>query len=84
MKKKKERTKLIFLRFDFATLTKVSKTLQVVLHLNSEGLLVHQLRTRLRERFRMTAPIPHVQDAILNLRHSYLQSATAHSVILLH
>ena len=81
MKKKKEeeerRTKSIFLRSDFATLTKVSETLRVVLHLNSEGLLVHKLRTGLHERFRVTAPIPYVQDAILNLHHSYLRSATA-------
>ena len=71
------RTKSIFLRSDFATFIKVIETLRVVLHLNSEGLLVHQLRIGLRERFRVTAPIPYVQDAILNLRHSYLRSATA-------
>ena len=56
-KKEEERTKLIFLRFDFATLTKVSKTLRVVLHLNSIGLLVHKLSSRLNEHFRVTAPI---------------------------
>ena len=39
------RTKSIFLRSDFATPTKVSEPLRVVLHLNSEGLLVHRLRT---------------------------------------
>ena len=80
-KKKKERrtTKSIFLRSDFATFIKVIETLRVVLHLNSEGLLhvVHQLRIGLHERFRVTTPIPYVQDAILNLRHSYLRSATA-------
>ena len=76
-KKKKEeerrrRTKSIFLRFDFATPTKVSETLGVVLHLNSEGLLVSRLRTWLGERFRGGAPIRNVQDAILNIGHSYL------------
>ena len=50
MKKKKEeeerrRTKSIFLRSDFLIPTKVSETLRVVLHLNSEGLLVPRLRT---------------------------------------
>ena len=73
-KKERRRTKSIFLRFDFATPTKVSETLRVVLHLNSEGLLVPTLRTGLRERFRAAAPIPYVQDAILNIGHSYLRS----------
>ena len=72
--RKKERTKSIFLRSDFATPTKVSETLRVVLHLNSEGLLVPTLRTGLRERFSAAAPIPYVQDAILNIGHSYLRS----------
>ena len=79
-RRKKERKKnkidIFALRF-CATLTKVSEILRVVLHLNSEGLLVHKLRTGLHERFRVTVPIPYVQDAILNLRHSYLRSATA-------
>ena len=46
-RKKKRRTKSIFLQFDFATSMKVSKTLRVVLHLNSEGVLVCTLRTGL-------------------------------------
>ena len=72
MKKIKKRTKSIFLRTDFSTPTKVSEPLRVVLHFNSEGLLVHKLRTGLREHFRASAPIPNVQDAILNIGHSYL------------
>ena len=75
--RRRRRTKSIFLRSDFATPTKVSETLGVVLHLNSEGLLVPRLRTWLGERFRGGAPIRNVQDAILNIGHSYLRSATA-------
>ena len=56
---------------------KVSETLRVVLHLNSEGLLVCTLKTGLRERFRAGAPIPNVQAAILNLRHPYIVIAIA-------
>ena len=70
-------TKSIFLQFDFATSTKVSESLRVVLHLNSEGFLVPRLKTGLRERFRAAAPIPYVQDAILNIGHSYLVNAVA-------
>ena len=73
----RRRTKAIFLRPDFATPTKVSETLRVFLHLDSEYLLVHSLRTGLRERFRAGAPIPYVQDAILNRRHPYIVIATA-------
>ena len=73
-RKKERRTKSIFLRSDFATSTKVSETLRIVLHLNSEGLLVPTLKTGLGVRFRAAAPIPYVQDAILNIGHSYLRS----------
>ena len=77
MKKKEERrrrrrTKSIFLRSDSATPTKVSETLGVVLHLNSEGLLVPRLRTWLGERFHTGAPIRNVRDTILNIGHFYL------------
>ena len=47
------------------------------MHLNSEGLLVAKLKTWLRKRFRAAAPIRDVQDAILNIGHSYLRKATA-------
>ena len=60
------------MRSDFSTLMQVSEPLGVVLHLNSEGLLVPKLKTWLRKRFRGGAPIPNVQDAILNIAHSYL------------
>ena len=76
-KKKKKKKEWIFLRSNFATPTKVSEPLRVVLHLNSEGLLVPRLKTWLGERFRVGAPIRDVQDAILNIGHSYLRSATA-------
>ena len=76
-KKERRRTKSIFLQSDFATPTKVSEPLRVVLHLNSEGLLVPRLKTWLGERFRVGAPIRDVQDAILNIGHSYLVNATA-------
>ena len=66
-KEERRRTKSIFLRSDFATPTSVSKTLRVVLHLNSEGLLVPRLRTWLGECFREAVPIHDVQDAILNI-----------------
>ena len=59
------------MRFDFPTLSKVSGTLRVVLHLDSEVLLVYLARLGVR------APIPYVQDAILNLRHPYIVIATA-------
>ena len=71
-RRRRRRTKWIFLGSDFATPTKVSETLGVVLHLNSEGLLVPRLRTRLGVHFRAGAPIRDVQDAILNIGHSYL------------
>ena len=71
-RRRRRRTKSIFSRSNFATPTKVSETLGVVLHFNSEGLLVPRLKTWLGERFRAGAPIRNVQDAILNLRHSYL------------
>ena len=54
-KKKERRTKSLFLWCDFVTLTEVSETLGVVLHLNSGGLLVPKLKTWLRERFREAA-----------------------------
>ena len=46
----------------------VSWTLRVVLHLDSEVLLVYGLFTLLLARLGVRAPIPYVQDAILNLR----------------
>ena len=73
----RRRTKSIFLRFYFATSTKVSESLRVVLHLNNEGLLVPKLKTGLREHFRADVRIPNVQDAILNIGHSYLVNAVA-------
>ena len=71
----------IFQRFDFPTLSKVSGTFQVVLHLDSEVLLVYGLFALLLTRLGVRAPIPYVQDAILNrhfdLRHPYIVVATA-------
>ena len=66
-RRKKERTKSIFKRFNFLTLSKVSWTLIVVLHLDSKVLLVYGLFALLLTRLGMRAPIPYVQDAILNL-----------------
>ena len=65
------------MRFDFPTLSKVSGTLRVVLHLDSELLLVYGLFALLLARLGVRAPIPYVQDAILNLRHPYIVVATA-------
>ena len=65
------------MRFDFPTLSKVSGTLRVVLHLDSEVLLVYGLFALLLARLGVCAPIPYVQDAILNLHHPYIVVATA-------
>ena len=65
------------MRFDFPTLSKVSGTLRVLLHLYSEVLLVYRLFALLLARLGARAPIPYVQDAILNLRHPYIVVATA-------
>ena len=71
-KKERKRTKSIFMRFDFPTLLKVSGTLRVVLHLDSKVLLVYGLFALLLARLGVHAPIPYVQDAILNLHHPYI------------
>ena len=71
-KEEKKRTKLIFMRFDFLTQTKVSLTLRVVLDLNSEVLLVDRLSALLLARLGARVPKPYVQDAISNLRHPYI------------
>ena len=56
-------------RSNFLTQTKVSRTLRVILHLDSELLLVCMLFALLLARLGTRTPIPYVQDAILNLRH---------------
>ena len=93
--RKKKKNKIdpnaICMRSDFSTLLKVSGTLRVLLYLDSEVLLVYRLFALLLARLGARAPIPYVQDAILNLRHPYIVVATAttdmellpHSVILL-
>ena len=65
------------MRFDFPTRSKVSATLQALLYLDSEVLLVYRLFALLVARLGGRAPIPYVQDAILNLRHPYIVVATA-------
>ena len=65
------------MKFDFATLSKVSGTLRVVLHLDSDLLLAYRLFVLLLAHLGGRAPIPNVQDAILNLRHPYIVIATA-------
>ena len=58
------------MRFDFLTQTKVSRILRVVLHLDSEVLLVYRLFAKLLTRLgTLRAPIPYVHDAILNIVH---------------
>ena len=74
---KKERKRSIFKRFDIPTLPKVSGILQVVLHLDSEVVLVYGHFVLLIARLGVRAPITYVQDAILNLRHPYIVVATA-------
>ena len=64
------------MRSDFLTQMKVSKILRVVLHLDSEVLLVYRLFALLLARLGMRAPIPYVQDTILNLRHPYIVVTT--------
>ena len=76
-KKNKIGSFAIFSFANFLTSTKASKISRVVLHLDSEGLLVYVLKTGLLKRFRVSAPIPYVQDAILNIAHSYIVNATA-------
>ena len=61
----------------FPTLSKVSGTLRVLLHLYSEVLLVYRLFALLLACLGVRAPIPYVQDTILNLRHPYIVVATA-------
>ena len=60
------------MRSDFQTLTKVSEILQVLLHLVSDLLLAHRLIVLLLAHLGRDAPIPYVQDTILNLRHPYI------------
>ena len=76
-KKNKINPNAICMRFDFLTLSKVSGTLRVLLYLDSEVLLVHRLFALLLARLGARAPIPYVQDAILNLHHPYIVVATA-------
>ena len=68
--RKKKKNKLISYRSDFVTPTKVSKTLGVVLHLNSKGLLAPRLKTWLQEHFCGGCPIRYVQDTILKIGQS--------------
>ena len=70
--KKQNRSKSIFKRFDFPSLSNVSGTFRVVSHLDSEVLLVYGLFAMIFARLVVRAPIPYVQDAILNLRHPYI------------
>ena len=65
------------MRFDFPTLSKVSGILRVVLHLDSELLLVYGFFALLLAHLGVRAPILYVQDAILNLRHPYIVITTA-------
>ena len=63
-----------------STRSKVSGTLQVVLlYLDSEVLLVYRLFALLLTHLGGHAPIPYVQDAILNLRHPYIVVAVIHA-----
>ena len=59
-KKERKRTKSIFTRSDFSTLSKVSGTLRVLLYLDSEVLLVYRLFALLLARLGARAPIPYV------------------------
>ena len=65
-------------RSDYLTQTKVSRTLQIVLYLDSEVPLVYRLFALLLTHLRtgVRVPIPYVQDAILNLHHPYIVVAT--------
>ena len=74
----RKKTKLIFMRSDFLTQTKVSGTFRVVLHLDSKVLLVYKLFALLLTRLGSRAPIPYVQDAILNLHHPYCTYVHVH------
>ena len=80
--KERKRTKSIFMRSDFSTLAKVSRTLRVLLYLDSKVLLVYRLFALLLTRLGAHTPIPYVQDAILNLRHPYIVVAVATTDIL--
>ena len=53
-----------------------------MLCLDSKVLLVYRLFALLLARLGTRAPIPYVQDAILNLRHPYIVVATATTDIL--
>ena len=61
----------------FSDSVEFSGTLRVLLYLDSEVLLVYRLFALLLARLGARAPIPYVQDAILNLRHHYIVVATA-------
>ena len=64
------------MRSNFSTLLKVSGILQVLLYLD-KVLLVYRFFALLLARLGARAPIPYVQDAILNLHHPHIVVATA-------
>ena len=55
-----------------------------MLYLDSEVLLAYGLFALLLTRLCMHAPIPYIQDAVLNLRHPYIVVATVTTDTLLH
>ena len=57
-KERKKRSKSIFMRFDFLTLSKVSETMRVLLHLDSEMLLVYGLSVFLLARLGVRSLYP--------------------------
>ena len=63
------------MRSDFPTLSKFSGTLRVLLYLDNKVLLVYRLFALLFTRLGPRAPIPYVEDAILNLHHPYIRSS---------
>ena len=72
-KRKKERKKNIINIYEVRfTQTKVSGTLRIVLYFDSKVLLVYRLFALLLARLGVCVHIPYVQDAILNLCHSYV------------
>ena len=79
---KKERKKMnkVDRGLIFQLKTKVSGTLRVVLHLGSNLLLVYRLFVLVLARLDGCAPIPYVQDVILNLRHPYIVITVATAI----
>ena len=65
MKKERKKERKIFTRSNFTTQTKVSRTLQVVLYLDSEVLLVYKLFALLLACLSAHTPIAYVQDTIV-------------------